>query len=874
MSIQKLIKSACLTGVLAGFAATVSAENDRWQHATPAAEAKWKRAETQARSLASQMTLEEKVMQMVDTSAPVERLGLKQYCWWNEALHGVAFTGLATVFPEPIGMAASFNPLLVNKVFSAVSDEMRAKHEKADSRGLRNRYQGLNAWTPNINIFRDPRWGRGIETYGEDPYLTSVMGLEVIRGLQGPDDAPYDKLHACAKHYAVHSGPEAKRHQMNMENLNPRYLWETYLPAFKTAVVDGHVREVMCAYNSIDGEPCCSNRRYLNHILRGEWGFKGLVVTDCNAISDLYNDKAHGVYKDAQAASAAAVIGGTDVECGNKFKTLTEAVKAGQITERQITESVVRLLTARILMGDLAPKSEVEWTRIPYSVVGGKANHETALEMARQSMTLLYNKGNALPLKAGDGLTVAVVGPNAADSMMLWGNYNGAPPYTITILDGIRRQLRPGDSLIYDPGCSWVEETVLESAFDDCKADGRTGFRASYWNNIDRSGQPDVNTFVPTPFRFCTLGAHVFAPNVNLTGFSAAYESQFTPKQSGTVYFDFYSCGNGRMFVDGKQVTQWKNLRSRFRHFKMEMKQGQTYNLRIEYEYTIGDAELRFDIGFKNAVDIDRTVARVKDADVVVFVGGISSEYEGEQSSVSLPGFNHGDRTNIQLPDVQRRLMKAIRRAGKRIVMVNCSGSSIALGPEQKLCDAILQAWYPGQAGGQAVAEVLFGQYNPGGKLPVTFYKDESQLPDYEDYDMAGRTYRYLKSRPLYPFGYGLSYTTFRQSRPKATLRADGGVDVALTLTNTGKTDGDEVVQVYLHKDDDTADAPAKTLRAFRRVHLRRGESRTVTLTLTGSQLEWWNPSTNTMCRVPGRYTLLVGNSSDSKDLRKVGIDL
>lgn len=699
-------------------------------------------AEERAEALLKELTLEEKVSLMMNTSTPVERLGIKAYDWWNEALHGIARNGLGTVFPMPIGMAASFDPVALHDVFVTVSDEARAKNTKAVQEGSSKQYQGLTVWTPNINIFRDPRWGRGIETYGEDPYLTATLGVEVVKGLQClGEDEKYDKLHACAKHFAVHSGPEWNRHEFNAENIKPRDLYETYLPAFEALVKEGNVKEVMCAYNRFEGEPCCDSDQLLINILRNEWNYQGLVVSDCWAIPDFYREEnSHHTHPDAASASASAVLSGTDLECGSSYESLVEGVKRGLIKESDINVSVKRLLKARYELGEMDDPEEVSWTKIPYSIVASKEHHEQALDMARKSMTLLYNKNNILPLQKG-GKTIAVMGPNANDSIMQWGNYNGIPASTITILDGIRQSVSENDKVIYVPGCSWVETTLT----------------------LDDETKVEVN--------------------------------------------------------------------------------------------------------------IQKTVAQVKNADIVIFAGGISPRLEGEEMGVALPGFKGGDRTDIELPAIQRQLLKALKAAGKKVILVNCSGSPIGLEPEIQSCDAILQAWYPGQAGGQAVAEVLFGDYNPSGRLPVTFYKNVNQLPDFEDYNMTGRTYRYFKGEPLFPFGHGLSYTTFAYGDIQAptSAKVSETFQVTIPVTNKGAIDGDEIVQLYLKKQGDE-DGPIKALRAYQRVHIPAGQTVQVSLELTPKQMEWWDNETNTMRNQAGKFDVMIGGNS--VDLKSQTIEI
>ena len=830
--------------------------------------------ERRAELLVKELTLEEKAHLMMDGSRPVERLGIKPYNWWNEALHGVARAGLATVFPQPIGMAASFDPEMVYEVFNAVSDEARAKNTYYASQNSRERYQGLTMWTPTVNIYRDPRWGRGIETYGEDPYLTSRMGVMVVKGLQGPADGKYDKLHACAKHFAVHSGPEWNRPSFNAENIKPRDLYETYLPPFEALVKEGKVEEVMCAYNRFEGDPCCGSDRLLMQILRGEWGFDGIVVSDCGAIADFYNDRGHHTHPDAESASAAAVVSGTDLECGSSYKALIESVKKGLISEETVDTSVKRLMKARFALGEMDEPEKVSWTKIPFSVVASAAHDSLALNMARESMTLLMNKDNFLPLKRG-GLTVAVMGPNANDSVMQWGNYNGMPPHTVTILDGVRNMLGADDKLIYEQGCPWVERTLIQSAFSQCKSDKGPGFTARYWNNLEREGEPVTTAQVTTPFRFCTSGATVFAPGVNLTDFSATYNSVFTPKESGEIVLEVYCYGSGRLRVNGEEVKGFSNKHgARKSTHAMKVQAGKSYDLELDFEYLRSDAQLNFDLGFKKEVDIRKSVERVKDADIVVFASGISPSLEGEEMGVNLPGFKKGDRTDIELPAVQRELIEALYRAGKKIILVNCSGSPIGLEPETQKCEAILQAWYPGQQGGTAVAEVLFGDYNPAGKLPVTFYRNVSQLPDFEDYNMTGRTYRYMQDAPLFPFGYGLSYTTFGYGKTvldKSELTAGQPLKLTVPVTNTGKRDGEEVVQVYLRKQGD-AEGPVKTLRAFKRVRIPAGKTVNVEFDLKDKELEWWDDQSNTVRVCPGNYDIMVGGSSKEEDLQRTTI--
>ena len=825
--------------------------------------------EKRADDLLSRLTLEEKAALMQNTSPAIPRLGIKAYDWWNEALHGVGRAGLATVFPQAIGMGASFNDGLLYQVFTAVSDEARAKTTEFSKAGGLQRYQGLTMWTPNVNIFRDPRWGRGQETYGEDPYLTSQLGMAVVRGLQGPSTEKYDKLHACAKHFAVHSGPEWNRHSFDAENIAPRDLWETYLPAFKDLVQKAGVKEVMCAYNRLEGEPCCGSNRLLTQILRNEWGYDGIIVSDCWAINDFYTPGAHQTHPDKAHASAAAVMSGTDVECGPNYASLPQAVRDGLIDEKRVDTSLRRLLKARFELGEM--DTDVSWNKIPYAVVDSKEHRDLALRMAHESIVLLQNKKNLLPLSKK--LKVAVVGPNANDSVMQWGNYNGFPSHTVTLLEGIKAYL-PEARIIYEPGCDLTSDVNLQSVFQQCSMNGQKGFSVQYWNNVKQEGTPDVTGQITTPFHFITTGATTFAAGVNLHDFSARYESVFRPEKSEDIVFQFQTQGVTRLSIDGKEVAAGMNFKNKAKVYTLKTEAGKKYDIRIDFAFRNRDAALDFDMGREVPVNLEESVRKVKSADVVIFAGGISPAVEGEEMRVTIPGFKVGDRETIELPFIQSRLVAALKKAGKKIVFVNFSGSAIALTPEAENCDAILQAWYPGQAGGTAIADVLFGSYNPAGRLPVTFYKSTAQLPDFEDYNMKGRTYRYMTETPLYPFGHGLSYTTFRYGEATLSAPAIGyGEKVTLTVpvSNIGKCDGEEVVQVYMRRPGEV-DGPSHTLRAFKRVAIGKGQTGQVTFDLSKDDFEWFDTHTNTMRPIEGEYELLVGSSSDLNQLKVVPV--
>ena len=661
-------------------------------------------AEARAEDLLGRLTLEQKVSLMMNASPAIPELGIRAYDWWSEALHGAARAGLATVFPQAIGMASSWDEALLEEVFDITSTEQRIKfiQYRRDPQGS-PRYHGLTVWTPNINIFRDPRWGRGQETYGEDPYLTARMGYAVVKGLQGPDSTKYDKLHACLKHYAVHSGPEGTRHQFNARDISWRDLAETYLYAFGDIISKIDVQEVMCAYNRFEGDPCCGSDQLLIHFLREKWGYKGLVVSDCGAIDDFWREGRHGTYLgESETAVARAVRTGTDLECGNSYQHLLDAVRQGKLSEADIDVSLRRLLLARFRLGEMDPDDSVSWNWLDPDLLACDAHRAKALQMARESLVLLQNRDGFLPLRKD--VRVAVIGPNAADSVAMWGNYNGTPHRTVTVLDGIAAKL-----------------------------------------------------------------------------------------------------GAGR-------------------------------------------------------------VIPADQADIIVYVGGINPRMEGEQMRNSPEGFDRGDRTTIELPRAQRAELDSLARLGKRIILVNFSGSAMGLLPETLSCQAILQAWYPGEAGGTAVADVLFGDYNPSGRLPVTFYRSDADLPAFDNYDMAGRTYRYFGGTPLFHFGDGLSYTRYRYGCARVR-----GKELVVRVRNCGRMDGDEVVQVYMAKREDTG-GPRMALRAFRRVHIPAHRSVLVRIPLDDALFATYDEASGELRATPGHFTLHYGHSANPQDLRTLKI--
>ena len=829
-------------------------------------------AHERAVDLCSQLTLEEKAKLMLDESPAIPRLGIKKFFWWSEALHGAANMGNVTVFPEPVAMAASFNPDLLYKCFDVASTEFRAQYNERMLRGdgEDQKFHSLSVWTPNVNIFRDPRWGRGQETYGEDPYLTSVMGVQVVKGLQGPETAKYRKLWACAKHYAVHSGPEYTRHTANINDVSPRDLWETYMPAFKTLVQDAKVREVMCAYQRLDDDPCCGSQRLLQTILRDEWGFQYLVVSDCGAVSDFY--ESHKSSSDPVHASAKATIAGTDVECGYgyAYKSIPEAVQRGFITEAEVDKHVIRLLEGRFDLGEMDDPSLVEWSKIPYSAMSTKASANISLDMARQTIVLLQNKGGILPLSKNKE-KIAVVGPNADNMPMMWGNYNGQPNHTVTILDGIKAKQK---KLTFVPGCDLTYDKVMECLMaSQCSFGGKKGLKGTFWNNRNMEGKPVTTQYYTTPLAVTTFGMHNFAPGVQLEDFSAKYETVFTPSEAGEYVVNVDGCGQFELYIDGERKFRHRIWRTTPNRVAIQAEKGKSYNIEVRFSHVhTYNANLAINIAKEHPIDYQQTIDQLKGIDKVIFVGGISPALEGEEMPVDIEGFKGGDRTNIELPKVQREFLKALKDAGKQIIFVNCSGSCIALQPETETCDAIVQAWYPDQEGGTAVADVLFGDVNPSGKLPVTFYKNSNQLPDYEDYSMKGRTYRYFTDA-LYPFGYGLSYTTFKLDNAKLNVQNDGTGSLTVDVTNTGSREGTEIVQLYVRDVTDT-DGPVKSLRGFQRVNLKAGQTSAVSIPLTPKTFELWDSVTSTMRTKSGTYEVFCGTSSDDPDMKKLSITI
>jgi len=833
-------------------------------------------SEERAKDLISRLTLKEKSALMCDESEAIPRLGIKKFNWWSEGLHGIRYGSNVSVFPQSIGMAASFNDKLVYDVFNAISDEFRAKYHEARRNGQENsKFVSLSVWTPNINIFRDPRWGRGQETYGEDPYLTTQIGISVVNGLQGPADSKYKKLLACAKHFAVHSGPEWSRHTLNLNNVNPRDLWETYLPAFKSLVQQADVREVMCAYQRLDDEPCCGSNRLLQKILRDDWGFKYLVVSDCGAIADFYSS--HKVSSDDVHSAAKAVLAGTDVECGwgYAFNKLPQAFDKGLIDENEINKHLQRVLVGRFDLGEMDNDSLVSWSKIPISVVNSKEHQALALKMAQESMTLLQNKNNILPLSKSTK-KIAIIGPNADDEPMLWGNYNGFPSSTTTVLEGIKSKL-PANAIFYDKGCDLIEDVITKSLLEYCSFDGKAGMKATYWNNKLFKGDAVAQEQMTNPVQLTTAGQNQFSRGVNLKGFSGKYETVYRANESEEIVLRLEFGGKCDVIVNNdtlftKDLWQVAPIRLPYK-----VEKGKDYKIEVKFSAVNDgiDASLKLNIGREFPVNYGELINKLKGIDEVIFVGGISPKLEGEEMPIEFHGFKGGDRTNIELPESQRKCLQALKNAGKKIVFVNCSGSAIALTPETQSCDAILQAWYGGQSGGQAVADVLFGDYNPSGKLPITFYRNSNQLGNFEDYSMKNRTYRFMDDA-LFPFGYGLSYTTFKIGEArvsKTAIATNENVQLTVPVSNTGKRDGVEVVQVYVRKVNDI-EGPLKTLRGYKRVEIPAGKTQQVSVDLNPTSFEFFDWSQRKMMVTPGEYEVSYGNSSDYKYLKIIKITI
>ncbi|HUS86138.1 MAG TPA: glycoside hydrolase family 3 C-terminal domain-containing protein [Bacteroidales bacterium] len=808
-----------------------------------------------ADDLVSRMTLQEKSDQLLYTAPAIPRLGIPEYNWWNEALHGVSRSGWATVFPQSVTIAGSWDEDLIYRVADVISTEARAKYNEYQRRGKRGIYQGLTFWSPNINIFRDPRWGRGHETYGEDPYLTGRMGLQFVLGMQG-DDPYYLKTVATGKHFAVHSGPEPLRHKFNAL-VSEVDLRETYLPAFRTLVVDGKVQSIMGAYNMFRGQPCCASEE-LYGILRNEWGFDGYIVSDCWAISDLHTFQ--GYTENVEQSAAIAVKRGTDLNCGVSYKALKDAVDHGLLTEGDIDIAVKRLMKARIKLGMFDPDYMVPYAMIPYSANCADYHTTLAREAARESIVLLKNNG-ILPLNRTIG-TIAVIGPNADNFESLIGNYNGIPGNPVTILDGIINKKGETSKILFAEGSDLADgiHNLVPVPSDYLRTgDNRQGAFAEYYNNVGLKGEP-VFTRIDDQINFYweTVSPH---PEMADDNFGIRWLTYLVPPESGRYSLGAWGSSNYEIYLEGERfITSRSEHHAFHKEGIVDLEAGEKYKIEVIYRNYAGDADIKLLWAKPRGKLIDEAVKKALSADAVVLVLGLSQRLEGEEMSIKIDGFEGGDRTNLNLPAQQEELLKAIAGTGRPLVIVLMNGSALAVNTAQEVADAIILAGYAGEEGGNAVADILFGDYNPAGRLPITYYRSVEQLPPFEDYNMQGRTYRYFTGEPLYPFGYGLSYTTFRYSDVKlpASVKAGSSLTITVTVTNTGDVAGDEVVQLYLTDEEGSTPRPIRQLEGFRRIYLKPGESREVSFILEPRQFSMINKMGERVIE-PGWFTISVG---------------
>jgi len=836
-----------------------------------------------AHDLVARMTLEEKAAQTLNTAPAISRLNVPAYDYWNEGLHGVARSGYSTLFPQAVGMAATWDAPLLGRIGEVVSTEARAKYNEAVRHGIHSIYFGLTIWSPNINIFRDPRWGRGQETYGEDPYLTGELGLHFINGLQGPDpDKP--RVIATPKHFAVHSGPESDRHRFNVEP-TPHDLWETYLPQFRTAIVDAKAGSIMCAYNAIDGKPACASDLLLQTILRGSWKFNGFVTSDCGAIDDFFEKSAHKFSADREHASATAVLTGVDTNCGTTYKALPKAVQQGLLKQADLDTAVERLFAARFKLGLFDDPSTVPYARIPFREDRSPAHLALSLKAANESMVLLKNDG-ILPLAAGRYKTVAVIGPNAASLSALEGNYNAVPKNPQMPVEALRAAF-PGARVIYAEGAPYadgvplpVPTTMLRPSLNST-ATGLTGeYFSGNTEDIAASfrGSP-VATRLDAQLDFDWNSA---APVEGLAqdAFAVRWKGYIVPPRAGDFEFNMrlahcYPCGDREQFsvkVDGKQISTYatkgeEGRESTTPRFRVHFVGLKPHAIEVDYIHhaPLFGAGITLEWVPPAGLLQAEAVSAAQQADLVVAMIGLSPELEGEEMKVQVEGFSGGDRTDVKLPASQVQMLEQVAATGKPMVVVLLNGSAVAVPYAEAHANAILEAWYPGEFGGKAIAQTLKGENNPGGRLPVTFYRSVDDLPAFSDYSMKNRTYRYFKGKPEYEFGYGLSYTKFRYTNlrlEQSTVRAGQSLTASVSLTNIGTLPGDEVVQVYLTapKDGNGGLSPQVQLEGFERVALKPGETRQVTFTLTQRQLSQVDAQ-GIRAVQPGKYTLAIGGA-------------
>jgi beta-glucosidase len=816
--------------------------------------------------LVSRMTLDEKASQLVNQARAIPRLHVAEYDYWSEGLHGVAAAGVATVFPQAIALAATWDVPLLHDVATVIGTEARAKHHEAVRQGRHNIFEGLTFWSPNINIFRDPRWGRGQETYGEDPFLTGRMGVAFVTGLQG-DNPKYLRVVSTPKHFAVHSGPESTRHKADVQ-VSKHDEEDTYLAAFRATIVEGHAASTMCAYNSINGQPACANEFLLEDTLRGAWRFNGFVVSDCGAVLDIWNG--HHFTKTKEEAAAISLQRGMDNECvdfthkiadNSDYVKYLDAVKQGILTEKEIDVTLRRLFRARFMLGMFDPPEMVPYAQIPYSENDTEAHRQLSLKTSRETMVLLKNDG-ILPLMAAPK-TIAVVGPLADNKRVLEGNYNGTPSRATSALEGIKKQFATSE-ITFSPGTHFLRDPKSVPAALFTTADGQAGLKGDYFHNKELSGPPALSrvdksidfNFIREPIPGFSNGAF------SADNFSVRWTGLMTPTESGTYKLGMRADDGFRLWIDGKLVAEdWTTHGVSTKMADVKLEKGHKYAIKVEYFQASGDAIAQMvwsnELGEK---PLDDAVAAAKKADLVIAVVGITSDLEGEEMSVQIEGFQGGDRTSLNLPKEEEALLEAVKATGKPLVVVLMNGSALSVNWADKNANAILEAWYSGEEGGTAIADTLVGINNPSGRLPLTFYTDVSELPPFDDYSMVNRTYRYFGGKPLYPFGHGLSYSRFEYSNLKlsaAEIQAGDSLRVDADVKNSSQRDGDEVVEVYLTFPK-VPGAPLHALRGFTRVHVTAGDTAHVRMTLGKRDLSMVDEAGNRIV-APGSYTLSVG---------------
>lgn len=829
--------------------------------------------EQRVNDLISRMTLEEKISQMVYNAPAIERLGIPEYNWWNECLHGVGRNGLATVFPQAIGLAAMWDKDLMFKVASVISDEARAKYNYAISIGERGIYQGLTFWTPNINIFRDPRWGRGMETYGEDPFLTGQMAVQFIKGLQG-NNPKYFKAIATSKHFAVHSGPEPERHSFNAE-VTEYDLRETYLPAFKKTVIDADVQSVMCAYNSLRGKACCANDPLLNKILRDEWGFKGYVVSDCWGIKDIWEFHKQAV--DAAEASAMSVKAGTDLNCGVSFPHLSEAIKKGMISESEIDIAVTRLFTARFKLGMFDPVESVPFNSITMDSVNSKRNQMIALEATRKSIVLLKNQNKLLPLQK-NLKTIAVIGPNADDEEVLYGNYNGFAKNPVTPLMGIINKVGKMTKVLFEPGCDLAENMhapkIISGEFLFTTPEKNiNGLTAEYFSNPEYKGEAHYKR-IDSMINFKWWFVPPY-PDFRTNNFSVRWTGYLVPPVTGEYKIGGWAFNELNLELNGDKLISYSDNHRSHKIFQSAfLEKGKTYKIELKYRSSSRYSMVQLFWAVDDDQKENRALESAKNSDAIIMFMGISPRLEGEEMDVPVPGFLSGDRLTMDLPEPQQKLIKKICSLKKPVVLVLLNGSALSINWENENVTAVLESWYGGEAAGTAIADVIFGDYNPSGRLPITFYKSIDQLPDFKDYNMKGRTYRYFDGDVLYPFGFGLSYSSFEYSNlriDKTVIGPSESAKIFVEIKNNGEMKGEEVVQLYLKREGTDKNDAFKTLRGFERIELNPGEIKTVEFVVNREVLEKFIEGKGFVVE-KGEHTLLIGASSNTKNLSSINV--